>query len=231
MKFDSKSLLLIVLTALGLFALVMVLILAEKLLTIWQHLQEAPVWLTVLYVVVILAVALLPVWLFLRLTRPKSAPQTQVKVIDESSLQQAIDEERLRGVDTTGAHAEMSELHRRRASGRFHISLFGGASTGKSSLIRALMPEQPLAVLFRDPGDDWAATCDRVAAAAMHVRFDYLSSGLISAVRRRSMDIRTYTANDPEAVAPFRERGLTGVITDHPPFYLDREDWRNWNAA
>ena len=47
MKFDSKSLLVIVLTALGLFALVMVLILAEKLLTIWQHLQQAPLWLTV----------------------------------------------------------------------------------------------------------------------------------------------------------------------------------------
>lgn len=97
--------------------------------------------------------------------------------------------------------------------------------------IRALMPELPLAVLYRDPGQEWAVTCDRLAAAAMHVRFDYLSSGLISAVRRRSMDIRTYTANDPEAAAPFRERGLTGVITDHPPFYLDREEWREWSAA
>ncbi len=97
--------------------------------------------------------------------------------------------------------------------------------------IRALMPELPLAVLYRDPGQEWAVTCDRLAAAAMHVRFDYLSSGLISAVRRRSMDIRTYTANDPEAAAPFRERGLTGVITDHPPFYLEREEWREWSAA
>jgi len=145
MKFDSKSLLLIVFTALGLFALVMVLILAEKLLTIWQHLQQAPLWLTVLYVVVILAVALLPVWLFLRLTRPKAAPKEQVKVIDESSLQAAIDQERLRGVDTAEAHAEMQELQRRRSSGRFHISLFGSASTGKSSLIRALMPEAEVA--------------------------------------------------------------------------------------
>lgn len=145
MKFDSKSLLLIVLTVLGLFALVLVLVLAEKLLTIWQHLQQAPAWLTVLYGMVIVAVALLPVWLFLRLTRPKTKVKEQVKVIDEGSLQQAIDQQQQRGVDTRQAHAEMQELHQRRASGRFHISLFGSASTGKSSLIQALMPKAEVA--------------------------------------------------------------------------------------
>lgn len=136
----------IVLVALGLFALVMVLILAEKLLTIWQHLQDAPLWVTVMYAVVILLVALIPLWLFLKLTRPKVKTEASVKVIDEGSLQQAIHKEQKRGVDTQAADAEMLELQNRRAGGRFHISLFGGASTGKSSLIDVLIPAAEVAM-------------------------------------------------------------------------------------
>jgi GTP-binding protein EngB required for normal cell division/uncharacterized protein (DUF697 family) len=145
MKLNSKTLLVLILAALGLFALVMVLVLAEKLLTIWQHLQEAPLWLTVLYVAVIVLVAALPVWAFLKLTRPKPQKEPSVKVIDESSLEQAISKEQQRGVDTRAADREMSELRQRRASGQFHISLFGSASTGKSSLIDVLMPAAQVA--------------------------------------------------------------------------------------
>ncbi len=145
MKLNSKTLLIVILTALGLFALVMVLILAEKLLTIWQHLQDAPLWVTVAYVVVIVLVAVLPVWLFLKLTRPKVKAEESIKVIDESSLQQAINNEQQRGVDTLAADAEMRLLRERRTSGQFHISLFGSASTGKSSLIHALIPQAQVA--------------------------------------------------------------------------------------
>ena len=145
MKLNSKSLLVIILTALGLFALVMVLILAEKLLTIWQHLQDSPAWVSAIYVTIILVVAIVPVWLFMKLTRPKLKEEPQVKVIDESSLEVAINQEQQRGVDTQAADAEMQELRDRRSSGQFHISLFGSASTGKSSLIQALIPEATVA--------------------------------------------------------------------------------------
>ncbi len=140
MKLNTKSLLLIVFVALGLFALVMVLILAEKLLAIWQYLQEAPLWVGIAYGLVIMLVAVLPVVLFIKITRPSKPPHEQVDVIDESSLQTAIEQEQQRGVDTAAADAEMDELHSRRRSGQFHISLFGSASTGKSSLIRSLIP-------------------------------------------------------------------------------------------
>ena len=131
----------VILTALGLFALVMVLILAEKLLAIWQYLQDAPMWVGVVYALLILVVATLPVWLFLKLTRPQLKAKPQVKVIDEHSLEHAINKEQQRGVDTQAADAEMRVLRERRTSGQFHISLFGGASTGKSSLIHALIPQ------------------------------------------------------------------------------------------
>jgi len=141
MKLNSKSLLLIIILALGLFALVMVLILAEKLLTIWQYLQDAPLWVSVVYGLVIVLVAVLPVWLFIKITQPSTQKESPIKVIDEATLQQAINTAQKRGVDTHAADAEMKELHQRRSSGQFHISLFGSASTGKSSLINSLMPE------------------------------------------------------------------------------------------
>jgi len=101
-------------------------------------------------------------------------------------------------------------------------------STAELDRMHALVPGLPLAVLFREPPDDWTAIADRLSAAALHVRFDYLTSGLIAAARRRGMDIRTFTVNDPIAVTPFREYGISGVITDHPPFYLEDADWRTW---
>ena len=146
MKLNSKTLLVVALTAMGLVALMVVLILAEKLLAIWQYLQEAPPWVTVMYATLIVVVAVIPVWLFIKLTRPKVKAQPQVKVIDESSLAAAIEQERGRGVDTQAADAEMQELQNRRSSGQFYISLFGSASTGKSSLIQALIPQAEVAV-------------------------------------------------------------------------------------
>ncbi len=145
MKLNPKTLLLIVFVALGLFALVMVLILAEKLLTIWQHLQDAPWWVGITYGLVIALVAILPVVLFLKLTKPKTNAEPKVAVIDEGSLQTAINKEQQRGVNTSSADAEMLELKARRLSGQFHISLFGSASTGKSSLIQSLIPDAVLA--------------------------------------------------------------------------------------
>ncbi len=141
MKLNSKSLLAIIFTVLGLFALVMVLILAEKLLAIWDYLQSAPLWVTVMYAALIVVVTSIPVWLFVKLTRPKVKTEPQVQVLDEQSLEQAIQQEQLRGVDTQAADAEMLELRERRSSGQFHISLFGSASTGKTSLIQSLIPD------------------------------------------------------------------------------------------
>ncbi|WP_223786741.1 GTPase [Marinicella meishanensis] len=146
MKLNSKTLLVMALTAMGLVALMVVLVLAEKLLAIWQYLQEAPLWVSVMYASLIVVVAVIPVWLFIKLTRPKVKSKPQVKVIDESSLSAAIEQERSRGVDTQAADAEMQELHSRRSSGQFYISLFGSASTGKSSLIQALIPNAQVAI-------------------------------------------------------------------------------------
>ena len=102
---------------------------------------------------------------------------------------------------------------------------------GELDWMRKRMPKQALAALFFEPPENWTNIVDRLGAAAVHVKFAHLTSGLITAVRRRGMDIRTFTINDPVAATPFRDHGLTGVITDHPPFYLDDPAWRDWAAG
>jgi len=123
-------------------------VLAEKLLNIWHFLQTAPVWVVGLYLFALLAVSALGVWLWLSLVRIK--PRTEkIEAIDESSLSEKVRREAARGVDVSEAEAELEELHRRRGQGDFHIALYGTVSSGKSSFIQALFPDQPVDVDVR----------------------------------------------------------------------------------
>ncbi|MCX7545305.1 GTPase domain-containing protein [Marinicella gelatinilytica] len=140
MKLNSKSILAVVLLTLGLLLLLLMLVLAEKLLSIWHYLQQAPVWFWLLYALAIMIVALLPLWMWFKWTRPKNQSEKKPKIIDEAGLQQALETAQSRGIDITSAQQELDELQRRRQNKRFYICLFGGASSGKSSFIQALIP-------------------------------------------------------------------------------------------
>lgn len=96
--------------------------------------------------------------------------------------------------------------------------------------LRALDAEIPIAVLFGNPRDDWPDILTRLDAAAIHVEFEWLTIPMVERANAEGVDIRTYTINDPDAADPFRKAGLTGVITDHPPLYLDRPEWREWSG-
>lgn len=122
-------------------SLFLVLLLTEKLLSVWYYLQEAPLWVSFLYSTVIMAVAALGVYLYFIFLRPKPEA-TKVKPIDESSLRDSLDNQAQRGVDITQAQAELIELDKRRSKDIFFIALYGTVSSGKSSFIKALLPEQ-----------------------------------------------------------------------------------------
>ncbi len=53
------------------------------------------------------------------------------------------------GVDLSVVRQELAELKNRRATGEVHIALFGEISTGKSSLVRALLPQAEVDVSVR----------------------------------------------------------------------------------
>lgn len=141
MKLNSKSLLAGGLLLLGLLLLLLLLLLAEKLLSIWHYLQQAPLWFWLLYGMAIMVVATLPLWLWFKWTRPDKQPHEKPDIVDEAGLSHALSAAQERGIDTTAAQNELEELNRRREDRRFYISLFGSASSGKSSFVQALIPE------------------------------------------------------------------------------------------
>lgn len=145
MKVHSKALLTALVVFAVLAALLLVLILAEKLLNIWHFLHNAPMWVVGLYLLALLAVMALGLWLWLTLVRVKPAAE-KIQAVDETSLSEKIRAEAARGVDVAAAEAELAELHRRRGEDAFHIALYGTVSAGKSAFIRALFPDQNVAV-------------------------------------------------------------------------------------
>ena len=111
------------------------------------------------------------------------------------------------------------------AGSRIVVSSFDLAALGA---LRRLMPAQPLAVLDERPPEDWPAALTRLRARSLHVELEALDAALLARARAEGFHVRVYTVNEPERVAPFREAGLTGVITDHPPLFLDDPDWAAW---
>lgn len=93
---------------------------------------------------------------------------------------------------------------------------------------RDRMPDAPVAVLFERPDADWRQVVDKLNAAALHLQYDHVTESLLREAGSFGIDVRVYTINDPKLMEPFRERGLTGVITDHPPLFLDIPAWAEW---
>ena len=96
---------------------------------------------SVVYGVVIMAVAAFGVYLYFILIKPKPIVK-KLEPIDESSLRDSLAQQQMRGVDVLEAEAELVELDKRRGQGDFYIALYGTVSSGKSSFIKALLPEQ-----------------------------------------------------------------------------------------
>lgn len=111
------------------------------------------------------------------------------------------------------------------ATDRIIVSSFDHAEL---AALRQLMPEIPLAALWVEPPSDFRKTLTDLQAVAAHIHYAHLSQGILQEAVSYGFDMRVFTINRPEVVAPFREIGLTGVITDHPPLFLEDVDWADW---
>lgn len=96
--------------------------------------------------------------------------------------------------------------------------------------LRRRMPQQPIAVLYEAPPTDWPARLAELQAGSLHIRHRHLTAELLATAAAEGIAVRVYTVNDPALMAPFRDAGLTGVITDHPPLFLDDPAWAAWAA-
>jgi len=139
---SSRPLRLLLLAALALFiaALLWAVIGALRSgLALWQELRAEPSWLQGLIGAIGVTVLLGIVWALWKLLRPRrraivAAPtradvEARVAQLDQAQF------------DTTTLQRELEELDRRARSEELYVAVFGEISAGKSSLIRALLPQ------------------------------------------------------------------------------------------
>jgi glycerophosphoryl diester phosphodiesterase len=113
------------------------------------------------------------------------------------------------------------------ARARILVSSF---DLGALAALRRLMPAQPLAVLSEDPPADWPERLTALRASSLHIWHEHLTIEILAAARAQGVHVRVYTINEPARMERFRDAGLTGVITDHPPLFLDDPAWAKWAA-
>lgn len=129
-------------------AIAAMLFVTESALNVWDRLIQGPRIILYGYITVMGALVIAAVWLIIRLVVKRSiSPNGK----PDQTLRKPDIEERLReaektGVDVSDAQAELQELAARQESGSVHLCFFGEISTGKSSLIKALIPEADVAI-------------------------------------------------------------------------------------
>jgi len=133
--------LLILLVVLAVFAiLAAVLFVSETAFAVWDRLMQAPIWLRLVYAGMFTAAGALAAWIILLILGPRG------KVVERQARRPRQDPSRrmaeamAAGMDVRDAQLELAELGRRKAAGQIFIALLGQVSTGKSSMIRALVP-------------------------------------------------------------------------------------------
>ena len=138
----------VVLTLAFVITIAALIFITESALNVWDRLREGPPAVMYAYIAVLAFLVGVAIWLIVRLLVRREPP---VKEQSAPALSRDDIEGRLRaaddsGVDVSAAQAELAELAARQSSGSVHLCFFGEISTGKSSLIKALVPDAEVAI-------------------------------------------------------------------------------------
>ncbi|MEM7281699.1 MAG: Era-like GTP-binding protein, partial [Pseudomonadota bacterium] len=132
---------------LGLLVLAAFVFLADAGLSLWMELQRQSA--VVRYSVITLFATLLLGLGFLvfRILMPKRKTHAEMpQQVSANDLAERLEGARSLGIDTRQAERELIELSQRRESGSLTVALMGEVSVGKSSLVRAFLPDAVLEV-------------------------------------------------------------------------------------
>lgn len=123
-------------------ALALLLLVTDTALSVWDRLAAAPAWVRYAWITGVSAITLLATWLAWRWLRPSpvSNPAESAPALDEVTLEAALEQAEAEGVDIGAARQELERQRQRRSGGVIHLAIFGEVSTGKSALVRALLP-------------------------------------------------------------------------------------------
>ena len=137
-----RLLLIIAVLLVAVVTLFLLLLATDTALSVWQRLREAPLWLQVAYALVLISISSATLWLSWRWLKPASNKQpAEEQKLDSFTLQEELVASASAGVDVSAAIKEIKEQQRRKNSGEVFIAIFGEISTGKSSLVKALLPK------------------------------------------------------------------------------------------
>ena len=140
---NFRRLLAVVLVLMTLLLLLFIFSATRSALDVWERLQGLPSVLFYLYSGLIVALIVCSIWLIYRLLNPKTfSLEKNAESITEDSILEDLDNAETLGVDTVNLRREIETLQERKETGKIFVSLFGDVSTGKSSIIHALLPDQ-----------------------------------------------------------------------------------------
>jgi small GTP-binding protein len=132
----------VVIVLAAMIVLFLFLLATDTALSVWHYLKQAPAWLQTAYFVMLVGLPLATLALFWawfrparRATRKSRAPAASFDQLQDELLQSA-----RAGVDVSPALEEIREQRRRKSAGEIYIAIHGEVSSGKSSLVRALLP-------------------------------------------------------------------------------------------
>ena len=122
----------------------------QTALNVWDRLLEGPWMLRWAYIgamIGLVALALYLIWLLLIRRRPRAkARAATVAPLTRDEIEARLRDAEAAGVDVDEAQRELQELAARQQAGVIHLCFFGEISTGKSSLIKALVPDADVTI-------------------------------------------------------------------------------------
>jgi len=112
-------------------------------LDVWERIQGLPDAFFYSYIALITFVLLFSIWIIVKLLRPSrnKAVINEYEDVDQETVLKELDDAKKTGMDTSELHREIEMLEERKKSGSIYVSVFGDVSTGKSSIIKTLLPE------------------------------------------------------------------------------------------
>lgn len=130
-------------------AIAALLFVTEAALNVWDRLAAGPKLILYGYLAVMVALVAAAVWLVWRLVvrrKPSEKPQPRAVKLTREEIEQRLRAADEAGVDTAAARLELHELAGRQRERSVHLCFFGEISTGKSSLIKALVPDADVTI-------------------------------------------------------------------------------------
>lgn len=150
MKLDKVLRLVIGLLVLLVFiiAIAAMLFVTESALNVWDRLLDGPRVILWGYVTIMSGLVIAAIWLVMRLVvkRKIKTSGKRDRPLDKQDIESRLRDAENSGVKVVAAQAELKELAERQQSGSIHLCFFGEISTGKSSLIKALIPDADVAI-------------------------------------------------------------------------------------